>query len=92
MPKVSVHFSRACAGKWTLTDTFDKPQNHKNHLQQSATLRASSQVAVEYYPTLCRKTIPNRHLQKTGKIYNFNIKTGLARSVWIRFLRACAGK
>ena len=75
------------------TDTSEKLRNHfENHLQKSATLRTSSQVSVQYSPTLCRKTIPNGHLQKTCKIYIFNIKTRLARSVWIRFLRACAGK
>ena len=75
------------------TDTSEKLPNHcKNHLQKSATLRTSSQVSVQYSPTLCSKTVPNGHLQKITKIYTFYIKTRLARSVWIRFLRACAGK
>ena len=83
------NIAQACAGKCTLTDTFDKPQNHENRLQKSATLRTSSQVSVQYSPTLCRKPVPNRHLQKNIKIYTFYIKARLARSVWIRFLRAC---
>ena len=104
---VRAHFYRACAGKWYLTDTrksfknyiirsfvltvahgvrsffsilcrnmetntSESPRNpFENHLQKSATLRTSSNVSVQYSPTICRKTIPNRHLQKIIKIYTF---------------------
>ena len=92
LPQVSVQNSRACAGKWNLTDTSEKLQNHKNHFQKSATLRTWSQVSAQFLPSLRRKTIPNRHLQKSNKI-NKKVKfTRLARSVWIRFAWAHAGK
>ena len=66
------------------TDTSEKLPNHfKNHLQQSATLRTSSQVSVQYSPSLCRRTIPNRHPQDISKINISNIETRLAKSVWI---------
>ena len=92
LQQVSVQNSRACAGKWTLTDTSEELQNHKNPFQKSATLRTWSQVSAQFFPSLCRKTIPNRHLQKSNKIDKKVKNTRLARSVWIRFPRAHAGK